>query len=193
MTFAHKRLIAYVYDLCARGDFMRTMYVLCAWATFCVRMEGLLRVSDLGSQRDLRVRSRTAAREQLIAYVIVRLLRIKTSSSSSDRTFRAIWDHAMTWRFTWRTSGFVTRAICDHASDLIFSEILAGDRPSDLIGLYGVWVRIERSDWLVRILTLYRTIWLACTESSLYGTIWLACTKSSPYGTIWLDCAASRS
>ena len=29
-TFARKRLTAYVYDLFSRGDFMRTMYVLCA-------------------------------------------------------------------------------------------------------------------------------------------------------------------
>ena len=38
-------------------------------------------------------------------------------------------------------SGFVTRAICDHASDLIFSELLASDHPSAL----------EQSDWLVRL------------------------------------------
>ena len=46
------------------------------------------------------------------------------------------------------SSGFVTREICDHASDLIFSELLADDRPSDL----------ERSDWLVRIHSPYETI-----------------------------------
>ena len=40
-------------------------------------------------------------------------------------------------------SSFVTRAICDHASDLIFYELLANDRPSDL----------EQYGWLVRLLS----------------------------------------
>ena len=42
------------------------------------------------------------------------------------------------------SSGFVTRAICDHASDLISSELLDDDRPSNL----------EQSDWPVRIFSL---------------------------------------
>ena len=63
-----------------------------------------------------------------------------------------IWDRAMTF-LSETSSGFVTRAICDHASDLIFSELLDDDRPSNL----------EQYDWLV---------WLCCPE----GAIRLACT-----------------
>ena len=78
---------------------------------------------------------------------------------------------------------------------------------NDLIGLYGFWVRIERSDWFVQILSPYRTIWLACTDFEsvkndlicLYG-FWVRMEQSdwlvrllSPYGTIWLDGVTSRS
>ena len=66
--------------------------------------------------------------------------------------------------FSETSSGFVTRAICDHASVLIFSEILAGDRPSNLEQsdwLYGFLVRMERSDWLVwSLLIMERSDWL---------------------------------
>ena len=181
-------------------------------------------------------RKSTYALEAAYAYK-VRLLRV------SDLRLRA-WpsDLVDDLVFSETSSGFVTRAICDNASDLIFSELLAGDRLSDLeqsdwfarllspygtiwlactafesvwndlIGLYGFWVRMERSDWLVRLVVrmeqsgwlvrlvvrMERSNWLVrlvvrmersdrlVRLRSLYGTIWLACTEISPYGSIWL-------
>ena len=130
----------------------------------------------------------------------------------------------MTWWFNWRTSGSVTRAIWDRAMTwsflkllLVLSLVRSGimrvtwyflkfwpvtvwAKWSDLIGLYGFVVRMERSDWLVRLLSPYGTIWLACTafESvwndmiGVYG-FWVRMERSdwhvrilSLYGTIWL-------
>ena len=201
--------------MCDRGNFMRTMYVLCAWATYCVHIVLLLRVSDLCARSDLCVRSTTATRERLIEYLIVRLLRVATSSSSSHRPFCAIWDRAMTCWF----------AVCDHASDLIFwwnsgrwssertdwlvRKVGPSERSDWLVRKVGPSERSdwlvrkvspsERSDWLVRKVGPYeRSDWLVqkvgpseqsdwlVRKVGQYITLWLAGTEVGPYRTLWL-------
>ena len=72
-----KRRIAYVYDLCARGDFVRTWYVFARKRLNAYVNVRLLRVSDLCARSDLHVLGTDFARKQLIAYVNVRLLRVE--------------------------------------------------------------------------------------------------------------------
>ena len=76
-TFARKRLIAYVYSLCARGDFVRTMYVRARKRLNAYVNVRLLRVSYLCARSDLCVRCTTCAYDvRLNAYVNVQLLRV---------------------------------------------------------------------------------------------------------------------
>ena len=115
--------------------------------------------------------------------------RKSTSSSSSERPFRAIWYRAITWWFNWRTYGSVTLAIWDRAMTWSFLKLLlvlslvqsvimrvtwyfmkfwpmtVWAIWSDLIGFYGFIVRKERSDWIVHFRCPEGAIRLACTLS----------------------------
>ena len=72
-------------------------------------------------------------------------------------------------------------------SDLIFSEILAGDHPSDLIGLYGFRVRIERYDWLVRnVVHMKRSDWLVRKLVRMERSDWLVRKVVSMEQSDWL-------
>ena len=76
-TCARKRLIAYVYDLCARGDFVRMTYIFARKRLNAYVNVRLLRVSDLCARSDLCVLCTSFAHKQLIAHVNVRLLRVE--------------------------------------------------------------------------------------------------------------------
>ena len=109
MTCARKQLIAYVYGLCARGDFVRTRYVCARKRLNAYVNIRLLRVSDLCARSDLCVRCTSFARKQLIAHVNVWLLRVEQllppfltvsfddvsySGGLGDRVTRAVRDHS---------------------------------------------------------------------------------------------------